>query len=191
MNGFGSGFSGHGYDFGDKRFHLRVSGESHALIMDEKTALSPHPGTAPDNRVIMQKRRGLLVGWDAIDRKVINPLMDAGKMPNVRRLVENGDDEADRYAGSPLSPMLWTVHCPGEAVRQAMEFTGFRSPRRMGAGFSRSRIFREKAKRIWNILNQHDLRSVVIGWWPSHPAEPIPMGVMVFGSLSPGQPVAG
>ncbi len=48
VNGFGSGFSGHGYDFGDKRFHLRVSeGESHDLIMDEKTALSPHPGTPP------------------------------------------------------------------------------------------------------------------------------------------------
>src|SRR6185312_9405208 len=33
-------------------------------------------------------------------------------------------------------------------------------------------------KAIWNILNQNGKRSVVIGWWPSHPAEPI-RGVMV------------
>ena len=35
-----------------------------------------------------------------------------------------------------------------------------------------------KCKAIWNILNQNDLRSLVVGWWPSHPAEPID-GVMV------------
>ena len=32
----------------------------------------------------------LLVGWDAADWKVIHPLMEDGKMPNVQRLVENG-----------------------------------------------------------------------------------------------------
>ena len=38
----------------------------------------------------MKPRKVLLVGWDAADWKVITPLMDAGKMPNVQRLVENG-----------------------------------------------------------------------------------------------------
>ena len=31
----------------------------------------------------MKSRRVLLVGWDAADWKVINPLMDAGKMPSA------------------------------------------------------------------------------------------------------------
>jgi len=35
-------------------------------------------------------RKTLLIGWDAADWKVINPLMDAGKMPNIQRLIENG-----------------------------------------------------------------------------------------------------
>ena len=35
-----------------------------------------------------------------------------------------------------------------------------------------------KVKAVWNILTQSGLRSNVIGWWPSHPAEPID-GVMV------------
>ncbi|HLW76292.1 MAG TPA: tetratricopeptide repeat protein, partial [Bryobacteraceae bacterium] len=34
------------------------------------------------------------------------------------------------------------------------------------------------SKALWNILTGRDLRSIVIGWWPSHPAEPI-AGVMV------------
>ena len=48
----------------------------------------------------------------------------------------------------------------------------------MAAACSRSPISRATSKALWNILNQNGLRSVVIGWWPSHPAEPI-NGVMV------------
>jgi predicted AlkP superfamily phosphohydrolase/phosphomutase len=38
----------------------------------------------------MALRKVLLVGWDAADWKVIYPLMNAGKMPNLQRLVEHG-----------------------------------------------------------------------------------------------------
>ena len=36
------------------------------------------------------RRKVLLIGWDAADWKVIHPLLDAGKMPNLQRLIENG-----------------------------------------------------------------------------------------------------
>ena len=29
----------------------------------------------------------LLIGWDAADWKVINPLLDAGKMPNLETFI--------------------------------------------------------------------------------------------------------
>jgi hypothetical protein len=32
----------------------------------------------------------LLIGWDAADWKFINPLLDAGRMPNLSRLVDGG-----------------------------------------------------------------------------------------------------
>ena len=35
----------------------------------------------------------MLIGWDAADWKVIHPLMDAGKMPNLSRLVRTGYHE--------------------------------------------------------------------------------------------------
>jgi len=62
----------------------------------------------------MIPRKVLLVGWDAADWKVIRPLMDAGKMPNVRRLVENGALGQIATLDPPLSPMLWTSIATGK-----------------------------------------------------------------------------
>jgi predicted AlkP superfamily phosphohydrolase/phosphomutase len=49
-------------------------------------------------------KRVLLVGWDAADWQVIHPLLDAGLMPKLQRLIEGG------VIGSPasLSPIHWT-----------------------------------------------------------------------------------
>ncbi len=56
----------------------------------------------------------LVIGWDAADWKVIHPLMDAGKMPNVQRLVENGAVGQIATLHPPLSPMLWTSIATGK-----------------------------------------------------------------------------
>jgi predicted AlkP superfamily phosphohydrolase/phosphomutase len=119
----------------------------------------------------------LLVGWDAADWKVIRPLMDAGKMPNVQRLVENGAVGQIATLHPPLSPMLWTSIATGKRpFKHGIHF--FSEPTPDGRGVQPVTNLSRKSKALWNILNQNGLRSVVIGWWPSHPAEPID-GVMV------------
>jgi len=120
----------------------------------------------------MKPRRVLLVGWDAADWKVIHPLMDAGKMPNVQRLVENGAMGQIATLHPPLSPMLWTSIATGKRPFKH-GIHGFSEPTPDGRGVQPITNLSRKTKALWNILNQHDLRSVVIGWWPSHPAEPI------------------
>jgi predicted AlkP superfamily phosphohydrolase/phosphomutase/tetratricopeptide (TPR) repeat protein len=137
----------------------------------------------------------LLVGWDAADWKVIHPLMDAGKMPNVQRLVENGAMAQISTLHPPLSPMLWTSIATGKRPFQH-GIHGFSEPTPDGRGVQPVTNLSRKTKALWNILNQNDLRSVVIGWWPSHPAEPI-NGVMVSdhyhrarGPLDKGWPLA-
>ncbi len=125
----------------------------------------------------MAARRVLLVGWDAADWKVINPLMDAGRMPNVQRLVDNGSMGQIATLHPPLSPMLWTSIATGKRpFRHGIH--GFTEPMADGFGVQPVTNLSRKSKAIWNILNQNNLRSIVIGWWPSHPAEPID-GVMV------------
>ncbi|MGO9230510.1 MAG: alkaline phosphatase family protein [Bryobacteraceae bacterium] len=125
----------------------------------------------------MTTRKVLLVGWDAADWKVIYPLMDAGKMPTVRRLVENGAMGQIATLHPPLSPMLWTSIATGKRPFQH-GILGFSEPTPDGRGVQPVTNLSRKSKALWNILNQNGLRSVVIGWWPSHPAEPID-GAMV------------
>lgn len=58
-------------------------------------------------------RKVLLLGWDAADWKVINPLIDQGKMPNLARLVEGGVMGNIATLQPLLSPMLWTSIATG------------------------------------------------------------------------------
>jgi predicted AlkP superfamily phosphohydrolase/phosphomutase/Tfp pilus assembly protein PilF len=125
----------------------------------------------------MAFRKVLLVGWDAADWKVIRPLLDEGKMPNVRRLVEGGAIGRISTLHPPLSPMLWTSIATGKRPFKH-GIHGFSEPTPDGRGVQPVTNLSRKSKALWNILNQNGLRSVVIGWWPSHPAEPID-GVMV------------
>jgi predicted AlkP superfamily phosphohydrolase/phosphomutase len=138
--------------------------------------------------------RVLLVGWDAADWKVIHPLMDAGQMPNVQRLVEQGSIAQIATLHPPLSPMLWTSIATGKRPFQH-GIHGFSEPTPDGAGIQPVSNLSRKCKAVWNILNQNGLRSIVIGWWPSHPAEPID-GVTVsdhfhksYGPLEKGWPL--
>src|ERR1700721_1210922 len=62
----------------------------------------------------MSSPKVLLIGWDAADWKVIHPLMDAGKMPNVQRLVESGASGQIATLHPQLSPMLWTSIATGK-----------------------------------------------------------------------------
>jgi predicted AlkP superfamily phosphohydrolase/phosphomutase/tetratricopeptide (TPR) repeat protein len=120
----------------------------------------------------MRKRRVLLIGWDAADWKIINPLMDTGKMPNVQRLVEGGAMAQIATLHPALSPMLWTSIATGKRPFQH-GIHGFSEPTPDGRAVQPVTNLSRKCKAVWNIFNQNDIRSIVIGWWPSHPAEPI------------------
>jgi predicted AlkP superfamily phosphohydrolase/phosphomutase/tetratricopeptide (TPR) repeat protein len=129
----------------------------------------------------MDTRKVLLIGWDGADWKVIHPLLDAGKMPNLAALIENGVMGNLSSLRPELSPMLWTSIATGKRPYKH-GILGFTEPNPNGVGIRPVSNISRKTKTIWNILNQNDHRPVVIGWWPSHPAEPI-NGVMVSNHL--------
>jgi predicted AlkP superfamily phosphohydrolase/phosphomutase/tetratricopeptide (TPR) repeat protein len=125
----------------------------------------------------MPRRKLLLVGWDAADWKVIQPLLDAGKMPTIQRLIQNGTRGHIATLHPPLSPMLWTSIATGKRPFKH-GIHGFSEPTEDATGVQPITNLSRTTKALWNILNQNDLRSLVVGWWPSHPSEPI-NGVMV------------
>jgi len=122
-------------------------------------------------------RKVLLLGWDAADWKVINPLMDAGKMPNLEKLVNQGVKGNLSTLYPVLSPMLWTSIATGKRAHKH-GIHGFSEPDPQSGGVRPITNLGRKVKAVWNILNQQGLKSNVVGWWPSHPAEPV-NGVMV------------
>jgi len=118
----------------------------------------------------------LLIGWDAADWKVINPLMDAGLMPALQSLVDKGVKGKMATLDPPLSPTLWTSIATGKRPYKH-GIHGFTEPDGEG-GIRPIYNTSRKCKAIWNILTQHEKKTHVVGWWPSHPAEPI-NGTMV------------
>jgi len=127
----------------------------------------------------MQRRtkKVLLVGWDGADWKIINKLMDEGKMPAMQSLVENGTMGNLATLDPPFSPMLWTSIATG--VRPDKHgILGFSEPDPNMHGIRPVSSSSRKVKAIWNILTQKGMKVNVVGWWPSHPAEPI-NGIMV------------
>ncbi len=126
---------------------------------------------------VQTARKVLLVGWDAADWKIIHKLVDEGKMPNMARFVEGGVIGNLATIHPELSPMLWTSIATGKRPYKH-GILGFTEPDPELGGIRPITNLSRKSKALWNILNQSGKKSIVVGWWPSHPAEPI-NGVMV------------
>ena len=119
----------------------------------------------------------LLIGWDGADWKVASKLMDAGRMPHLKSFVDNGVMGNIATLTPVLSPMLWTSIATGKRAHKH-GICGFAEPDPRTGSVRPITNLGRKTKALWNILNQNGKRCNVIGWWPSHPAEPI-NGVMV------------
>lgn len=116
--------------------------------------------------------RVLLVGWDAADWKIISPLMDAGLMPALSRLVERGVMGNISTLRPALSPILWTSIATGKRPDKH-GILGFIEASPDGNGVRPVSSTSRKTKALWNILTQAGRKTHVVGWYASHPAEPI------------------
>ena len=134
----------------------------------------------------MKKTKTLVIGWDAADWKFLTPLMDQGLMPNLNKLVEGGVSGRLSTIDPPLSPTLWTSIATGKRPYKH-GIHGFTEPTPDGKGLRPMNITSRKCKAVWNIFTQQDLKSHIVGWWPSHPAEPI-NGTMVSNLYQKSKP---
>lgn len=118
------------------------------------------------------KRKVLLIGWDAADWEHINPLLDEGLMPTLDALINRGVIGNLATLQPILSPMLWNSVATGKfADKHGIH--GFIEPDPVNGGARPYTSTSRQCKALWNILTQRGLRSNVVGWWASHPAEPI------------------
>ena len=131
-------------------------------------------------------QRLLVIGWDAADWILINRLFAAERLPNLRRLVSSGS-RADLGTLEPkLSPLLWTSIATGKTADKH-GILNFVEPRPDGSGLQVSSSTTRRTKALWNILSQNGLATNVVGWYASHPAEPI-RGSVISNLLQEGEP---
>jgi predicted AlkP superfamily phosphohydrolase/phosphomutase len=114
--------------------------------------------------------RILLLGWDAADWKVINPLLERGEMPHLAKLIERGVMGNLATLRPALSPMLWTSIVTGKRADKH-GILGFVEPHPEGKGMRPISSHCRTCKALWNILTDHDMPSAFVGWFASQPAE--------------------
>jgi Flp pilus assembly protein TadD/predicted AlkP superfamily phosphohydrolase/phosphomutase len=116
--------------------------------------------------------RLLVVGLDGADWAILDPLMEQGRMPHLKRLIERGV-RAKLLSVSPLlSPVIWTTVATGvEPSRHGiLDFlvedpeTGERQPVTSA---------QRNVPTVWEILSRSGVEVGVVGWWASWPADPV------------------
>jgi predicted AlkP superfamily phosphohydrolase/phosphomutase/regulator of sirC expression with transglutaminase-like and TPR domain len=135
-----------------------------ALLLGSALALACGPAPVRD--------RVIVLGIDGVDPDVVDLLIEEGKLPNFRRLREEGAAGRLRSSKPLLSPIIWTTIATGKPPLEhgvshfvaINEQTGERIP-------VTSQMRRVKA--LWNILSESEREVAVVGWWATWPAESV------------------
>jgi tetratricopeptide (TPR) repeat protein len=116
--------------------------------------------------------RLLVIGLDGADWDILDPLLRAGRLPTLARLVREGVRAPLRSYDPMISPLLWTTMATGVGpdVHGVADFQAIERPSGRRVPIS-SRFRRVKA--LWNIADDASLTSAFVGWWASYPAESV------------------
>jgi predicted AlkP superfamily phosphohydrolase/phosphomutase/Flp pilus assembly protein TadD len=122
-------------------------------------------------------RKLVVVGVDGGDWLNIKPLVDAGKLPNFKKLIDDGATGPLRSEEPILSPLLWTTMATGKYPEDhgILNFT-IVDPE-TGAKAPITRHYRQ-VDAWWNMLGDYGRSVAVAGWLATDPAETV-NGVMV------------
>ncbi len=118
------------------------------------------------------KRKVLWLAVDSFDWDLIRPLAEAGRMPNVARLLEEGAWGNLQSIAPLLSPVIWTTVATGKRPEKHGIVDFVATDPGTGAVIPVTSTLR-KTRAFWNILGDAGLTVGVVGWWATFPAEPV------------------
>lgn len=111
----------------------------------------------------------LLIGMDGGEWDVIEDQWKQGQMKNVKGLVDRGV-RADLVTDYGWSPVIWTTVATGQGP-DVHGITGFVVATPQGDVPVSSDL--RKVPAIWNMTSSAGMRTHLLGWWGSWPAEDI------------------
>jgi len=127
----------------------------------------------------MMSNRTLLVGVDAGDFRTIEPMLDAGELPNIQGLIEGGFRGSLTSSIPPWTPTAWTSLTTGKNPGKHGIFD-FKKPGTDNLVDSAD----VQTNTLWDYLSDAGEPSVIVNVPVTHPAAEID-GVLVPGYLGP------
>ena len=140
--------------------------------MEPGSRLKFYPATAGSAGPEPPPRRVLLIGLDGADWEIIDPLMQQGRMPNLKRLVDSGVRARLRTITPVLSPIIWTSMATGVGPDRHGIVDFLATSRTTGNQIPVTSNMRQ-VKALWNILSDSGRTSGIVGWWATWPAEEV------------------
>ncbi len=124
--------------------------------------------------------RVLVVGLDGASLRVIEPMLKAGRLPNLERLAREGVMGPLRSAMPMASPRIWNTIATGKGPWKH-GVTDFAKPGPDG----KPRLLLSSDRQthaIWNILSERGFDVSIVNLWNTYPPEKV-HGVMVSDHL--------
>jgi predicted AlkP superfamily phosphohydrolase/phosphomutase len=125
----------------------------------------------------------LLVGWDGATWDLLDPLLDAGRLPNFRGLIERGVRAPLRSTIPPVTPAAWTEMATGlNAGRSGV--LGFRDldlTRTSGFSGHAPSSAELRGKTLFEWAGRQGVPVSLVGWPMTFPAYPLPAGALLAG----------
>lgn len=131
--------------------------------------------------------RVLLIGLDGATFDVLNPLMNAGRMPNLKSIIEDGVHGPLESTRPPITPAAWTTFMTGKGPGRhgIIDFVRY-DPKANRLEFNNNHRIAQQT--IWKILSDKNYRVGSINVPMTFPPEEV-NGFMISGfDTPPGQP---
>jgi len=128
-------------------------------------------------------QRLLIFAVDGATWKIADPLIEAGKMPHLARLVAGGTRASLDTLEPTLSPAIWTTIATGVPPERhgILGFDGV--PGQSMTTLPNSRMRRVKA--YWDVLPDAGLTSGTVGWWATWPVDDLGPGSFMVSDRVP------
>lgn len=135
-------------------------------------AIANHSGKAPPI---------LFIGLDGADWELLDEYIAGGAMPNLARLVREGQSGVLETEQPPLSPIVWTTMMTGVSPleHQILDFTHFNP---VSGAVEPITSYERAVPAVWNMATMGGKSVAVFGLWATYPAEPV-RGVLVSDRL--------
>ena len=132
---------------------------------------------------MISRNKVLVIGIEGATFNIIKPLIDEGKLPNFQSLINQGISGVVNSEIPIMSATGWTSLVTGQNSSKHNIYDFYNG---YNGSYKRPIVNsgNVKAKRIWQILKDFNLKSIIMNVPVTYPPEPI-NGVLVSGILSP------